>query len=170
MVPLYFDVHIPRAVSLQLSKRGIDVLTAQKDSCATLPDHELLARATSLGRTVVTSDIRFRALAENWQTSGKDFAGLIYAHPLHVTIGRMVLVLARVSGRPTMLLDHKMPVSKERRTPIRRAFGKPLGNTPAWRFPPPMASNKVCPCAGRIGVRPSLDVRIATLADEGKEG
>ena len=67
-----------------------------------------------------------------------------------------------------MLLSRKMPVNKERRTPIRRAFGKPLGKTLAWRFPPPMASNKDRPCAGRIGVRPSLDTRIATLAGEGR--
>jgi hypothetical protein len=61
-----------------------------------------------------------------------------------------------------------MPVNKERRTPIRRAFGKPLGKTLSWRFPLPMASNKDRPCAGRIGVRPSMDVRIATLAGGGR--
>ena len=90
MVSLDLDVHIPLAVSVQLPRRGIDVLTAQADNSATLPDHELLARASLLGRTIVTSDIRFRVLAENWQSTGKDFAGLIYGHPLHVTIGRMV--------------------------------------------------------------------------------
>ena len=93
MVRLYFDVHIPLTVAEQLSKRGIDVLTAQADNSATLPDHELLARATSLDRVIVTSDIRFRALAEDSQATGHNFAGLIFAHPLQVTIGRMVLDL-----------------------------------------------------------------------------
>jgi hypothetical protein len=93
MVHLYFDVHVPRTVSEQLSKRGIDVLTAQAENAATLADHELLARATSLERAIVTSDIRFRALAEHWQETGLNFSGLIFTHPLQVTIGRMVLDL-----------------------------------------------------------------------------
>lgn len=52
MVRLYFDVHVPLTVAEQLSKRGIDVLTAQADKTATLPDHDLLARATSFDRDI----------------------------------------------------------------------------------------------------------------------
>ena len=74
MVRLYFDVHIPRSVAEQLTKRGIDILTAQADHSATLPDHELLARASHMGRTIVTSDIRFRALAETWQKNRQTLA------------------------------------------------------------------------------------------------
>jgi hypothetical protein len=84
-------------VASQLGKRGIDVLTAQADHGATLPDHELLARAGSLGRVMVTSDIRFRALAEKWQADHQDFGGLVFAHPLHVTIGQMVLNLELIA-------------------------------------------------------------------------
>jgi len=98
---LYFDVHVPLTVADQLAKRGIDVLTAQADNSATLPDHELLARATSLERAIVTSDIRFRALAEHWQETGHDFSGLIFTHPLHVTIGRMVLDLELLANAVT---------------------------------------------------------------------
>jgi hypothetical protein len=101
MVRFYFDVHVPLTVADQLAKRGIDILTAQADQCATLPDHDLLARATLLGRTVVTSDIRFRALAENWQGDHRDFGGLVFAHPLQVTIGRMVLDLELLANAVT---------------------------------------------------------------------
>lgn len=101
MVRLYFDVHIPLTVAEQLAKRGIDILTAQADHSATLPDHELLARASHLGRTIVTSDIRFRALAENWQETQQIFGGLIFAHPLHITIGQMVLDLELITGALT---------------------------------------------------------------------
>lgn len=101
MVRLLFDVHVPLTVAEQLSKRGIDVLTAQADNSATLPDHDLLARATSLDRVIVTSDIRFRALAEHFQAKGQDFAGLIFAHPLQVTIGRMVLDLELLANAVT---------------------------------------------------------------------
>jgi hypothetical protein len=97
MVRLYFDVHIPRSVAEQLTKRGIDILTAQADHSATLPDHELLARASNMGRTIVTSDIRFRALAETWQKNRQTFGGLIFAHTLHITIGQMVLDLELIT-------------------------------------------------------------------------
>ena len=97
MVRFYFDVHVPLTVADQLAKRGIDILTAQADHSATLPDHEVLARASLLGRTVVTSDIRFRALAENWQESNRHFQGLVFAHPIHVTIGQMVLNLELIA-------------------------------------------------------------------------
>jgi hypothetical protein len=97
MVRLYFDVHIPLTVAEQLAKRGIDILTAQADHSATLPDHELLDRSSGLGRTIVTSDIRFRALAENWQENHQTFGGLIFAHPLHITIGQMVLDLELIT-------------------------------------------------------------------------
>jgi hypothetical protein len=66
-VRFYFDVHVPLTVAAQLAKRGIDVLSAQADHSSTLPDHQLLERASDLGRIMVTSDTRFRALAERWQ-------------------------------------------------------------------------------------------------------
>lgn len=97
MVRFYFDVHVPQAVASQLGKRGIGVLTAQADHSTTLPDHALLERARHLGRVMVTSDIRFRALAESWQQSGRYFEGLVFAHPLHVTIGQMVLNLELIA-------------------------------------------------------------------------
>ncbi len=97
MVTYFFDVHIPITVKNQLEKRGVGVLTAQLDQSATLPDHELLFRATQLGRCMVTSDIRFRALAEAWQQTQRPFAGLVYAHPMHVTIGQMVLDLELIA-------------------------------------------------------------------------
>ena len=97
MIRFFFDVHVPLSVADQLGKRGIDILTAQNDQSARLLDRDLLARATDLGRTVVTSDIRFRALAETWQKTRRPFAGLVFAHPLHVTIGQMVLDLELIA-------------------------------------------------------------------------
>jgi hypothetical protein len=61
------------------------------------PPVSLLQRARDLGRIMVTSDIRFRALAERWQAQYLPFDGLIFAHPLHVTIGQMVLDLELVA-------------------------------------------------------------------------
>lgn len=41
---LYMDVHIPRAITTGLRKRGIDVLTAQEDGAVELPDEDVLSR------------------------------------------------------------------------------------------------------------------------------
>jgi hypothetical protein len=67
---LYMDVHVPQAVTEQLLRRRVDVLTAIEDEADRRPDDELLAHASALGRIVVTFDIRFLAMAEQWQRSG----------------------------------------------------------------------------------------------------
>src|SRR5438105_2528337 len=74
------DVHVPQAITDQLRRRGVDVLTAIEDDHATADDHELLDRAGQLGRVMFTQDIRFRALAENWQRQQRPFGGLLYGH------------------------------------------------------------------------------------------
>ena len=85
-VRLYMDVHVPMAITDQLRRRGVDVLTAIEDGAATLEDDQLLARASELGRVLFTQDIRFKALAEDWQRQGRGFAGLIFGHQMRGTI------------------------------------------------------------------------------------
>lgn len=89
-VPLYMDVHVPVAITEQLRRRGVDVLTAIEDGCATLPDDQLLQRSSALGRLIFTQDIRFKALAEQWQGQGRLFAGLAFGDQLGGTIGQYV--------------------------------------------------------------------------------
>ena len=89
-VSFYFDVHVPRAIRNQLRRKGVDVLTAQEDNSGKLSDEDLLQRATTLGRVLVTQDIRFKALAEDWQRQGKPFAGLIYGHQSSALVGKYV--------------------------------------------------------------------------------
>src|SRR3954454_14045476 len=89
-VSLYLDVHVPQAIADQLRRRGVDVVTAIEDGCDSLPDDQLLERARTLGRVLFTQDIRFRALAEDWQRQGRPFAGLMYGHQHGATIGRYV--------------------------------------------------------------------------------
>ena len=92
-VGLYADVHVPGPVILQLRGRSVDILAATEQETNELPDNELLALATSLGRVMVTQDIRFRVMAENWQRTGRQFAGLIYGHQRYVSFGQMILDL-----------------------------------------------------------------------------
>jgi hypothetical protein len=84
------DVHVPQAITDQLRRRGVDVRTASEDDATQLPDDQLLERARALGRVLFTQDIRFKALAENWQRQGRPFAGLIFGHQLAGTIGQFV--------------------------------------------------------------------------------
>jgi hypothetical protein len=90
MTSFYFDVHVPAAIADQLRRRGVDVLTAQEDSATGLDDSELLPRSTALGRVLFTQDIRFKARAEDWQRAARPFAGLIFGHQLHGSIGQYV--------------------------------------------------------------------------------
>jgi hypothetical protein len=89
-VALYMDVHVPRSITDQLRRRGIDVLTAIEDHAAEFPDDAILQRAYELDRVVFTQDIRFKLLAEQWQRHGQPFAGLLFGHQLHGTIGQYV--------------------------------------------------------------------------------
>jgi hypothetical protein len=80
-IGLYADVHVPGPAIQQLRDRGgVDVLAATEEGTNEVRDHELLALANSLQRVMVTQDIRFRVLAEEWQRTGRLFAGLVFAH------------------------------------------------------------------------------------------
>lgn len=96
-IALYMDAHVHAAITEQLRRRGVDVLTAQNDDCDDLDDEDLLSRSTVLGRVMFTFDIRFEARAKNWQRQGKLFAGLVWGHPMRLTIGQMVLDLELIA-------------------------------------------------------------------------
>ena len=82
-VAFYMDVHVPAAITEQLRLRGVEVLASTEEGTNRLPDPQLLQLATELGRVVVTQDIRFRVLAEDWQRQQRPFAGLIFAPQRH---------------------------------------------------------------------------------------
>ncbi len=50
------DQHVPRAISVGLRLRGIDVVTAFEDGASEMNDSELLNRASELGRALFTQD------------------------------------------------------------------------------------------------------------------
>jgi hypothetical protein len=84
------DVHVPWPITDQLRRREVDVLTAIEDHADALTDDAILQRAYELGRVVFTQDIRFKALAEQWQHRQRPFSGLLFGHQLHGTIGQYV--------------------------------------------------------------------------------
>lgn len=87
---LYTDVHVPRAVTNGLRRRGVDVLTAQEDGASEFSDPRLLDRATELGRALYTQDDDLLAEARRRQVAGEPFGGVIYSHQLRSPVGRVI--------------------------------------------------------------------------------
>ena len=89
-VKFYMDVHIKRAVTNGLRLRGVDVLTAQDDGTTELEDDLLLERATELNRVLFSQDDDLLREANKRQQKGENFAGVIYAHQLNITVGQCI--------------------------------------------------------------------------------
>ncbi len=106
-VGLYMDEHVPRAITVELRRRGVDVLTPQEDGTTGLPDPDLLDRATALGRVLFSQDDDLLEEAAGRQESGTPFAGVVYGHQLRVSIGACVRDLELIAklARPAELRD-----------------------------------------------------------------
>lgn len=106
-VAIYMDVHIPRAITLGLRREGVNVLTAQEDESSLLSDPQLLSRATSLERTLFTFDDDLLVEAERRQREGEIFGGVIYAHPLRLSIAGCIkdLTLIAQAAEPEDVLN-----------------------------------------------------------------
>lgn len=86
-VSLYMDHHVPKAITVGLRLRGIDVVTAHEDGTDQLDDDKLLLRAHVLKRALFTQDDDLLAEAAKCQRDGSPFSGVIYGHQLRVAIG-----------------------------------------------------------------------------------
>ncbi len=84
------DEHVPRAITIGLRLRGIDILTVQEDGLTGMPDPILLDRATKLQRVLFSQDQDFLIEASRRQAKGVAFTGIIYASQLSVSIGECV--------------------------------------------------------------------------------
>ena len=106
-IALYMDAHIPRAIITGLRMCGIDLITAQEDNTANLSDPALLDRATVLQRALFTFDDDLLTEAARRQAEGIPFAGVIYAHPLRISIGTCVrdLEIIANAGEPKDLIN-----------------------------------------------------------------
>jgi hypothetical protein len=96
-VGLYADVHVPGPVILQLRLRNVDILAATEEGTHYLLDHELLELARPLRRVMVTQDIRFRVLAEDWQRQARSFGELVFAHQRYVSYGDLIFDLELIA-------------------------------------------------------------------------
>jgi len=99
---LYMDHHVPRAITIGLRQRGVDVLTAFEDGTHELDDPDLLDRATAVGRVLFSRDDDLLAEATRRLRAGAPFGGVIYAHQQTVLIGQAIRDLALIATAGTL--------------------------------------------------------------------
>ncbi|MGI6419484.1 MAG: DUF5615 family PIN-like protein [Thermoguttaceae bacterium] len=90
----YMDQHFPGPVSRALTRRGVDVLTAQEADRCGLQDTEQLAFATAQGRVMVTFDPDFHALHQ----AGVEHAGVAWCPERKYGIGELIQALLLLHG------------------------------------------------------------------------
>lgn len=106
-IAFYMDQHVPRAITVGLRLRGVEVLTAYEDDASEFEDVELLNRAGERGRVLFTRDDDLLAEATKRQRAGIPFCGVVYAHQLRASIGKCVedLEVIAKAAEPADLMD-----------------------------------------------------------------
>jgi hypothetical protein len=106
-VAFYMNQHVPRAITIGLRLRGVDVITAYEDGSSSMNDPELLDRAGELKRVLFTQDDDLLAEAVKRQREETFFHGVIYAHQLRVSIGTCIhdLEIIAKAGEPEDLIN-----------------------------------------------------------------
>ena len=84
------DQHVPRAITIGLRLRGIDVITAFEDGAGEMIDSDLLDRAAEMGRVLFSQDDDLLTEAAQRQKGGTFFNGVVYGHQLRISIGACV--------------------------------------------------------------------------------
>lgn len=98
MIALYMDHNVPRAITVGLRLRGVDVITAYEDGADNMDDSALLDRATELSRVLFTHDDDLLAEATKRQQQDIPFGGVIYVHQMGTTIGACISNLELISN------------------------------------------------------------------------
>ncbi len=80
------DEHIPRPITEELRRRGVDVLTVQEDNRQGTPDSGVLERAIELQRVIFSQDQDFLSEPNLHQS----FTGIIYARQTCISIGNCI--------------------------------------------------------------------------------
>ena len=86
----YMDHHVHSAIVAGLRRRGIECITAEEDGAKQLEDSALLGRATQLGCVLFSQDVDLLEIVAEWMRIGREFAGLVYARQLGITVGQAV--------------------------------------------------------------------------------
>lgn len=96
-IAFYMDVHIPKAITVGLRIREVNVLTTQEDGRREADDATLLDRATELGRVMFSFDADMLREATKRHEEGRYFGGIIFAHPTHISVGECIRDLEMIA-------------------------------------------------------------------------
>jgi len=108
VVSFYMDHHVPRAITIGLRLRGIDVITAFEDDTGEMIDSELLDRAGEMGRVLFTQDNDLLSEVARRHKEEILFHGVIYAHQLRISIGACINdleLIAKVADPDDLIND-----------------------------------------------------------------
>lgn len=100
---LYMNEHVPKAITIGLRVRGVDVLTVQEDDRKGSDDAELLDRAVELHRIMFSFDADMLRETARMQRHATPFTGLVFAHPSRISVGECVrdLQVIAEAGEPS---------------------------------------------------------------------
>ena len=101
--PLLTDENIAADVVEGLRARGCDLRTVREERLIGRPDVEVLERATSQGRVVVTHDLGFGRSAI---IAGATFLGIVYLRPGHISAA---FVLGAIDALRTSTVEVEPP-------------------------------------------------------------
>lgn len=92
----YTDKHVPKSVSVELRKRGIDAVRCEEVGMGDASDEEHLEYAAREGRIIVTFDKDFKRIHAEWMSQSRTHAGIMFvSRRLQGLdgVGRIVLTL-----------------------------------------------------------------------------
>lgn len=87
---IYCDENIESAIVEGLKRRGIEVISARDTEDLGEDDEYHLKRASELGAVILTHDVDFLKIAHQWRQEGKKHKGILYAHPLDLSLGECI--------------------------------------------------------------------------------
>lgn len=97
MLRLFADECVDARISDGLRRRGEDVVTAGEEGLLGASDDTQLARATSLGRVLLTADQDFLLLAHRRIIEGASFPGVLFLLP-EASVGEAVRAICVASA------------------------------------------------------------------------
>jgi len=87
---IYCDENIESAIVEGLKRRGIEVISTRDRKDLGKSDEYHLKRASELGAVVLTHDADLLKIAHRWNQEGKEHKGILYAHPLDLSMGECI--------------------------------------------------------------------------------
>ncbi|MDX2055598.1 MAG: DUF5615 family PIN-like protein [Polyangiaceae bacterium] len=108
--PILTDENIDPELAERLKSAGRDVRSVHDEGLVGAPDVEILARAHSLGRVVLTHDSDFGGLAIQ---AGQPYVGIVYLRPGHIESSFVFEIIAALDsatvdlGRPFILVAER---------------------------------------------------------------